>query len=87
MATKIVRKEGLADEPEATSRLVGYVRLSRSKGSTYLSIDKKSFDECGAYHSVDGREFIKLVVNTDKLQEIISGGREVASVVYIAVDD
>ena len=61
------------------SQLVGYVRKSRKGGALRLSIDTRAFANAERYVCQDGREFVNLVVNADKVTQILGGQREVTS--------
>ncbi|KYK29873.1 MAG: hypothetical protein AYK23_01420 [Candidatus Proteinoplasmatales archaeon SG8-5] len=61
------------------SQLVGYVRKSRGGGALNLSIDAAAFSKAERFTGSDGREFVSLIVNLDKVQDIIEGEREVTS--------
>jgi len=65
------------------SKLVGYVRKSKNGGALKLSIDSAAFSEAERYSSSDGREFVSLIANLDKIQEIVEGEREVTSLCQI----
>ena len=61
------------------SQLVGYVRKSNNGGALKLSIDAEAFANAERYKSQDGREFVALIVNADKVGQILEGQREVTS--------
>ena len=67
----------------AQSQLVGYVRKSRSGGALNLSIDAEAFAKAQRYKSQDGREFVSLITNVDKIGQILVGDREVTSLCQI----
>ena len=62
------------------SKLVGYVRKSAAGSALKLSIDVEAFNEAEKFSTKHGREFVQLVVNLPKTEEIISGDREVTSI-------
>ena len=61
------------------SQLVGYVRKSRGGGALKMSIDAEAFAKAERYKSKDGREFVSLIANIDKIGQILEGDREVTS--------
>ncbi|MCK5309447.1 MAG: hypothetical protein KAJ64_02260 [Thermoplasmata archaeon] len=63
----------------AESQLVGYVRKSRGGGALKMSIDAEAFAKAERYKSQDGREFVSLIANVDKISQILEGDREVTS--------
>jgi len=68
------------------SILVGYVRKSKEGGALRMSIDVKAFKDAERYKGVDGREFVTLVANTEKIRDIIKGEREVTSLCQIVTE-
>ena len=65
------------------SELIGYVRKSRSGNALKLSISAEAFDSAQRYLSADGKEYVGLIVNTAKVQEILDDTRDVTSVCQI----
>lgn len=65
------------------SQLIGYLRKSQAGGALKLSIDQEAFEKAERYDTKDGRKYVQLVVNMDKVQEIIRGEREVTSLCQI----
>lgn len=66
------------------SRLMGYVRKdSNHRGKLRFSIDKESLMNAECFKSGDGREFVSLYCNADKVSQIIHGEREVTSIVQL----
>jgi len=62
------------------STLVGYMRKSNGGGALKLSISSEAFQNAQRYASKDGKEYVNLIVNLAKTQEVISGERAVTSV-------
>lgn len=62
-----------------TSQLVGYVRKSKNGGALRMSIDVEAFSKAEKYSTNDGRQFVGLVANVDKVQQILGDEREVTS--------
>lgn len=63
----------------AESQLIGYVRKSNNGGALKMSIDAEAFTKAERYKSQDGREFVQLIANADKIGQILEGDREVTS--------
>ena len=61
------------------SQLVGYVRKSKSGGALNLSIDAEAFARAEKFAGKDGRQFVSLIANADKVNQILQGAREVTS--------
>ena len=64
------------------SQLVGYVRRTKN-GTLKFSIDVEAFEKASKYQAKDGRQFVSLVANADKVNQIIGGGREVTSLCHL----
>jgi hypothetical protein len=69
------------------SELIGYVRKSRSGNALKLSISAEAFDSAQRYLSQDGKEYVGLIVNTAKIQEILDDSRDVTSVCQIVNEE
>jgi heme-binding NEAT domain protein len=65
------------------STLVGYMRKSANGGALRISVSKDAFDQAQKYQSKDGKEYVNLVVNLSKTQEVINGERAVTSVCQV----
>ncbi len=61
------------------SQLIGYVRKSKSGGALRMSIDAEAFSNAVKYAGNDGRQFVSLIANADKVGQILHGEREVTS--------
>lgn len=64
-------------------KLVGYLRKTDSGKALKLSLDVESLAEAQTYKTNDGREYITLISNIDKVSEILEGEREVTSICYM----
>jgi hypothetical protein len=69
------------------SELIGYVRKSRSGNALNLSISAEAFDSAQRYLSQDGKEYVGLIVNMAKVQEILDDTRDVTSVCQIVNEE
>jgi len=61
------------------SQLVGYVRMTKNGGALRMSIDADAFANAQRFAAKDGRQFVSLVANADKVSQILGGEREVTS--------
>lgn len=61
------------------SQLVGYVRKSSAGGAINISVDVEAFEQAQKFAAKDGRQFVRLVANADKVSQILAGEREVTS--------
>ena len=66
------------------SDLVGYVRKSKSGNALKLSISSKAFEQAERYTTQKGEEFVRLIVNLARAQDVISGQREVTSICQLS---
>ena len=69
------------------SQLIGYVRKSKSGGALTLSVDVQAFNEAAKFESKDGRQFVRLVANADKVGQILGGEREVTSLCQLIEEE
>lgn len=68
--------------------LVGYIRKDKTNSiSLRLSIDKEAFNKAATFESRDGRNFVTLICNADKVKQIIEGSREVTSLCQILEEE
>lgn len=65
------------------SELIGYVRKSRNGNALKLSISAEAFENAQRYLSQDGKEYVGLIVNLAKVQEILDETRDVTSICQI----
>ncbi len=64
------------------SKLVGYLRKSESGLTLKMGLDVEALVDAERYETKDGREYISLMVNTGKVEEILDGIREVTGICY-----
>ena len=69
------------------SQLVGYVRKSKSGGCLKMSIDTEAFARAEKFSARDGRQFVSLIANSDKVGQILEGEREVTSLCQLVDDE
>ncbi|UCE73993.1 MAG: hypothetical protein JSV56_13395 [Methanomassiliicoccales archaeon] len=69
------------------SELIGYVRKSKGGNALKLSISKEAFDDAQRYLSQDGKEYVGLVINLSKVQEILDETRDVTSICQIVNEE
>ncbi|MDD4308258.1 MAG: hypothetical protein PHU53_05565 [Thermoplasmata archaeon] len=69
------------------SQLIGYVRKSKSGGALRMSIDAEAFSNAVKFPAKDGRQFVSLVANADKVSQILGGEREVTSLCQLIDED
>ncbi len=67
----------------ASSKLIGFVRKSNGGSAIKVNISADAFQEAERYLSHDGKEFVGLVINLDKLNQVAAGEREVTSICQI----
>ncbi|MBA3045980.1 MAG: hypothetical protein FP824_07185 [Euryarchaeota archaeon] len=65
------------------SKLVGYMRKSNNGESLKMSLDVEALEDVERYETKDGREYISLIANLNRVEEIIEGDREVTSICYL----
>jgi hypothetical protein len=67
----------------ARSELIGYVRKSNNGGAVKISLSTEAFENAARYTGKDEKEYVSLIINLEKLREVIEGQREVTSVTQI----
>jgi|LGVD01.1.fsa_nt_gb hypothetical protein len=65
------------------SKLIGYVRKSNNGNALKLNISAEAFEEAQRYTTQDGKEYVNLITNLEKIKEIIDDQREVTSISQI----
>jgi len=73
------KKKGGETNMTTKSQLVGYVRKSKSGGALRMSIDAEAFAKAEKFACKDGRQFVSLIANAEKVNQILQGAREVTS--------
>jgi hypothetical protein len=68
------------------SRLMGYVRRSRNGGAIKLSVARDAFSHAERYKSADGTEYVGMIINLNKLRNLLTGEQEVTAINQL-VDD
>ena len=62
------------------ANLLGYVRKTKSGNAIKVSISTEAFDKAERYSTLDGREFVSMIVNISKIQQILEGQKEVTGI-------
>jgi len=65
------------------THLIGFVRKSKDDKYLTASLLKSALDKCETYETQDGSEYIKLLVRMSGVKLVISGDKEVTSVIHI----
>ena len=73
-------KEEMNDRDDDASRLVGYVRRSRSGHGLRVSINSEAFQACHTYETSDGQSYVPLVLSVAALRRVMEGERAVTTV-------
>ncbi len=63
-----------------TTRLVGYVRRSRSGHGLRVSINSEAFQACHTYETSDGQSYVPLVLSVAAIRRVMDGERAVTAV-------
>jgi len=71
----------------ANSKLIGYLRRSNGGGALKISISSEAFATAEKYTTQDGNEYVGLIVNLDKVQQVMQGDREVTGVCQITDEE
>ncbi len=62
------------------TRLMGYVRRSRNGGAIKLSVARDAFTSAERYKSADGTEYVGMIINLNKLRNLLTGEQEVTAI-------
>ena len=62
------------------SNLIGWLRKSNGGGAIKISIDKEALNAAETFETKDGKVFVQVIANLDRLSEVVSGDREVMAV-------
>jgi len=62
------------------TKLVGYARKSLSGNALKINLSVEAFMEAERYAGKDGREYVGLVLNANKVRSILDGQKEVTGV-------
>lgn len=62
------------------TRLMGYVRRSRNGGAIKLSVARDAFTNAEKYKSADGTEYVGMIINLNKLRNLLTGEQEVTAI-------
>lgn len=81
------RKENGVDKMPTESRLMGFVRRSNNGGALKLSVNQNAFQEAERYSSADGTEYVGMIINLNRLRNLLSGEQEVTAISQIVGDD
>ena len=69
------------------STLVGFVRKSKNGRGLRLNISRDTLEGLEGYTSRNGEEYIPLVVNLEKLMDLISEQRDFVTLNHLAEDE
>lgn len=68
------------------SNLMGFVRRSNNGGALKVSVSKDAFESANRYVSSDGSEYVGMIINLNKLRNLLSGDQEVTNICQIFED-
>ena len=62
---------------------MGYVRRSNNGKALKVSINKEAFNGAESYSTVDGQEYVSMIIRLDKIYELIEGQKDVTNICQI----
>jgi hypothetical protein len=62
------------------SKLMGFVRRSRNGGALKLSVNQNAFDTAEKYKTSDGTEYVGMIINLNRLRNLLNGEQEVTAI-------
>ena len=57
-------------------KLVGYVRKSKTARELKVNVSKKAIENTQSYKTRDGKEYVSLIIDLEKLMDLIAGERD-----------
>lgn len=65
------------------SELVGFMKKSDTGRSMKINLSMEAIESCETYEGMDGSKFIELVINFDRVRQVMRGEREVTSICQV----
>ena len=65
------------------SNLLGYARKSNNGKALKLNISVDAFESSEKYSSSDGKQYVSMILNINKVQDLIGGTKEVTGIVQL----
>ena len=62
------------------SKLMGFVRRSRNGGALKVSVNQNAFESAERYHTSDGTEYVGMIINLNRLRNLLNGEQEVTAI-------
>lgn len=62
------------------TKLMGFVRRSNNGGALKLSVSQKAFEGADRYVTSDGTEYVGMIINLNRLRNILNGEQEVTAI-------
>jgi hypothetical protein len=62
------------------SKLMGFVRRSRNGGALKVSVNQNAFESAEKYQTSDGTEYVGMIINLNRLRNLLNGEQEVTAI-------
>jgi len=59
---------------------MGFVRRSNNGGALKVSVSEEAFQNAQRYQTSDGKSYVGMIINLDKLRNILTGDQEVTNI-------
>lgn len=66
---------------------MGFVRRSNNGGALKLSVSQKAFEGADRYVTSDGTEYVGMIINLNRLRNILNGEQEVTAISQLTGED
>lgn len=59
---------------------MGYVRRSNNGGALKVSVSEDAFEKAQRYQTQDGKSYVGMIINLNKLRNLLAGEQEVTNI-------
>ncbi len=59
---------------------MGFVRRSRNGGALKVSVNQNAFESAEKYQTSDGTEYVGMIINLNRLRNLLNGEQEVTAI-------
>ena len=59
---------------------MGFVRRSNNGGALKISVSEEAFEKAQRYETSDGKSYVGMIINLNKLRNILTGDQEVTNI-------
>ncbi len=78
-----MKKTNGVEKMTTETKLMGFVRRSNNGGALKLSVSQNAFETAERYVTSDGTEYVGMIINLNRLRNLLSGEQEVTAISQI----